>query len=625
MGNFQNENEELVSSDDSIIAKALKVSGWILLMIFAIAGIVFFLINRPEGKGEVTRTDISAPVQKEENVSSTPIVTFEDVTQSSGIDFIHNNGATGEKMLPESLGGGVAFLDFDNDGDQDLLFINSTWWKWDLEKNTELEPTTSQLYRNDTPQNGPVKFTNVTLGSGLDQPLFGMGLALGDYDNDGFVDIFISAVGENVLFRNLGNGKFTDVTQSSGTSGGEDEWSTAATFFDYDNDGLLDLFVGNYVKWNREIDLKVNFTIDGSTRAYGPPTDFEGRFARLYKNKGNGSFEDVSELANINVRNNATMAPVSKTLGVAPFDFNDDGWVDIMVANDTVRNLLFINKGDGTFKERGSLCGVAFDSNGNTRGAMGIDVANYRNSNDVGIAIGNFTNEMTSLYVTQGQSLLFADEAIAEGIGPTSRLSLKFGIFFWDYDLDGWQDILSVNGHLDEDVVKVQKSQTYKQPALLYWNDQGNGFVNIQKENARGDIFTPIVGRGCAYADIDKDGDLDIVFTQINGAPMLLKNNISGENKSLRIKLIGSGKVNKDAIGSKVILYQGSDTIQKRFVTPTRGYLSQSESIMTFGLGQSPSFDRIEIIWAGGETQLIQLDDLEIGGGAINSIVHSQN
>ena len=296
-----------------------------------------------------------------------------------------------------------------------------------------------------------------------------------------------------------------------------------------------------------------------------------------------------------------------------------------MVANDTVRNLLFINKGDGTFKERGSLCGVAFDSNGNTRGAMGIDVANYRNSNDVGIAIGNFTNEMTSLYVTQGQSLLFADEAIAEGIGPTSRLSLKFGIFFWDYDLDGWQDILSVNGHLDEDVVKVQKSQTYKQPALLYWNDQGNGFVNIQKENARGDIFTPIVGRGCAYADIDKDGDLDIVFTQINGAPMLLKNNISGENKSLRIKLIGSGKVNKDAIGSKVILYQGSDTIQKRFVTPTRGYLSQSESIMTFGLGQSPSFDHIEIIWAGGETQLIQLDDLEIGGGAINSIVHSQN
>lgn len=622
MGKPEHENEEYASADDSIIARAVKVSSWIILSIAVIVGIILFVINRPEGEKEVTRTDIIAPQQKEENLSSTPIVSFEDITETAGINFIHNNGATGDKMLPESLGGGVAFLDFDNDEDQDLLFINSTWWPWDIGGDPDLKPTISQLFRNDTDSNGVIRYTNITADSGLDKSLFGMGVAIGDYNNDGFVDIFISAVGKNTLYKNLGNGSFEDITSKAGVGGKDDEWSTATTFLDIDNDGWLDLFVGNYVKWSREIDLNVNFTIDGSTRAYGPPTDFEGRFARLFKNNRDGTFSDISEAANILVKNKATGAPVSKTLGVAPFDFNDDGFVDIMVANDTVPNLLFINNGDGTFKERGALSGVAYDSNGNTRGAMGIDVANYRNSKDVGIVIGNFTNEMTSLYVTQGQSLLFADEAIAEGIGPTSRLSLKFGIFFWDYDLDGWQDIISVNGHLDEDVVKVQKSQTYKQSALLYWNDLGNGFVNIDQEYAKGEIFTPIVGRGSAYADIDNDGDLDLVFTQIHGSPLLIKNNLSEGNKSLRIKLKGSGSVNLDAIGAHLVLHQGEAT-QKRYLTPTKGYLSQSESVVTFGLGASSSFDKLEIFWPGGHTQTLLANDLKVGGGFLNSVVYS--
>jgi enediyne biosynthesis protein E4 len=604
------DNEELVHEDDKIVGKASGYSALVLVFILALVGGIALFLKRPKELGPEIKTAISAPVVPDKPRAEMPRVTFADITQAAGITFVHNNGATGEKLLPESLGGGVAFLDFDNDGDADLLFVNSTWWPWDLAKAASRQPTTAALYRNDTAPGGPVKFTDVTAGSGLDIPIYGMGVAVGDFDNDGLVDVFLTAVGENKLFRNLGHGKFADITAQAGVAGDAGDWSTAATFLDFDNDGHLDLFVANYVKWSREIDFQVNFTIDGTHRAYGPPSDFEGAFPVLYRNRGDGTFEDVSEASGVRVRNRATGVPVAKSLGVALADINADGRMDFVVANDTTPNQVFINQGDGTFKEVGAVSGVAYDSNGNTRGAMGIDIARHRNNADLGIAIGNFANEMTALYVSQGQSLLFADEAIAEGIGPASRVPLKFGIFFFDYDLDGWLDLLNVNGHLDEDITKVQASQKYRQPAQLFWSQQGNGFLPAGAAEAGTDLFTPIVGRGSAYADLDGDGDLDVVFTQLHGPPLLLRNDQALGHHWLRVKLTGS-KSNRDVIGAVVTLKAGVLT-QERLVTPARSYLSQSTLDVTFGLGAATEVESLSVRWPSGQVAEIATADLTL-------------
>lgn len=605
-----NEPEELVHEDDKIVGKASGYSALVFVLIIALVGGIALFLKRPKEQGPEIKTAISAPVVPDKPRAEMPRVTFTDITQTAGLTFVHNNGATGEKLLPESLGGGVAFLDFDNDGDADLLFVNSTWWPWDLAKDTSRKPTTAALYRNDTVPGGPVTFTDVTAGSALDVPLFGMGVAVGDFDNDGLVDVFVTAVGENKLFRNLGNGKFADITAQAGVAGDAGEWSTAATFLDFDNDGNLDLFVANYVKWSREIDFTVNFTIDGTHRAYGPPSDFEGAFPVLYRNRGDGTFEDVSEASGVRVRNRATGVPVAKSLGVALVEINADGWMDFVVANDTTPNQVFVNQGDGTFKEVGAVSGVAYDSNGNTRGAMGIDIARHRNNADLGIAIGNFANEMTALYVSQGQSLLFADEAIAEGIGPASRVPLKFGIFFFDYDLDGWLDLLTVNGHLDEDITKVQASQKYRQPAQLFWSQQGNGFLVATEAEAGADLFTPIVGRGSAYADIDGDGDLDVVFTQLHGPPLLLRNDQALSHHWLRVKLTGT-KSNRDAIGAVVTLQAGGLT-QERLVTPARSYLSHSSPELVFGLGPAAEIDSLTVRWPSGAVMEVPATELTV-------------
>jgi hypothetical protein len=459
------------------------------------------------------------------------------------------------------------------------------------------------LYRND----GRGNFTDVTAGSGLDVPIYGMGMAIGDYDNDGLSDVFITAVRGNRLFRNEGAGKFRDVTATAGTGGAPDGWSTSAAFIDYNNDGRLDLFVCNYIQWSPEIDREVGYTLVGVGRAYGPPMNFQGAFPALYRNDGDGRFTDVSAESGIQVKNPATGVPVAKSLGVAPVDLDSDGWIDIVVANDTVQNFVFRNKGDGTFEERGALAGVAFDSYGNTRGAMGIDSARYRNDGALGIAIGNFSNEMTALYVSQPQAMSFADEAISEGVGPTSRLPLKFGMLFFDYDLDGWQDLLSTNGHLEEEISQVQASQKYRQPAQLFWNGWGaprQAFVPVGPEHAGADLFKPIVGRGSAVADIDGDGDLDVVFTQVGGPPLLLRNDQETGHRWLRVQLIGQ-KANRDAIGAVVKLRIGDSTRQQQ-VMPARSYLSHSELPVTFGLGASEQVDAVEIRWPGGGSQTIE-------------------
>ncbi|HYG34610.1 MAG TPA: VCBS repeat-containing protein, partial [Clostridia bacterium] len=324
-----------------------------------------------------------------------PLVKFTDITAAAGIRFVHNNGAYGDKLLPETMAGGVAFFDFNNDGHQDLLLVNSTYWPGHLPAGKQ--PTTSALYQND----GQGHFTDVTAGSGLDISFYGMGVAVGDYDNDGLVDLFITAVGGNHLFHNEGQGKFREVTQDAGVGGAADGWSTSAAWIDYDNDGKLDLFVCNYIQWSAELDRAAPYELPNIGRAYGPPRNFGGAFSYLYHNEGGGRFSDVSASAGIQVRHLATRLPMAKSLAVAPIDVDNDGWIDLVVANDTVQNFLFHNERNGRFKEIGARSGIAFDAYGLTRGAMGIDSARFRNDDALGIAIGNFANEMNALYVSQ--------------------------------------------------------------------------------------------------------------------------------------------------------------------------------------------------------------------------------
>lgn len=600
------QEEELVRYDDAVIGRAFRwsLAAFILLALVAV-GVVFWL-KRPAPEAPPQVTPLAAPVAPERPVTAAPRVRFTDITREAGIRFVHRNGAYGDKLLPETMGGGVAFFDFDNDGDQDLLFVNSTYWPDHVPANAPLP--TAALYAND----GQGHFSDVTAGSGLDVSLYGMGVAVGDYDNDGLVDVFLTAVGENRLFRNLGGGKFADVTAAAGVAGAITEWSTCAAWFDFDRDGDLDLFVGNYVRWSKEIDFEVGYKIDGVTRAYGQPTNFEGTFPYLYRNDGAGRFTEIAAEAGLHVRNPATGVPVAKSLGVAPVDLDEDGWIDLVVANDTVPNFVFVNQRDGTFKEVGAMSGIAFDSNGNTRGAMGIDAGYFRNDGALGIVIGNFANEMTALYVATGVPMLFTDEAITEGIGPASRLWLKFGVFFFDYDLDGRLDVLSANGHLEEEISKIQRSQTYAQPAQLFWNagDNPQGcFVSVGPDLVGEDLFQPIVGRGSAYADIDGDGDLDVVLTQINGPPTLLRNDQALGHHWLRFQLTGTTS-NRDAIGAWITVRVGGQTIRRQ-VMPTRSYLSQVELPVTIGLGRTSGPDAVEILWPSGAKQEIAAPKLD--------------
>ena len=527
-------------------------------------------------------------------VETLPEVKFIDITKEAGISFVHTNGATGKKLLPETMGSGVAFLDYDSDGDQDLVFVNSDHWP-DSDAESASKPTQA-LYRND----GKGHFEDATKAAGLDKTYFGMGVAVGDYDNDGDPDLYITAVGGGHLYRNDG-GKFVDVTVETKTRA-SDGWLTSAVFVDVENDGDLDLFVCCYVKWDRETDSSQDFQLKGSGRAYGPPTAFNGAFCTLLRNDG-GSFTDISEDSGIQVRTPDLKVPLGKSLAVAPFDVDGDGLVDLAIANDTVPNFFFRNLGDCKFEETGIISGIAFDQSGSARGAMGIDWADFKNDGTLGLAIGNFANEMMALYVTdEPKALQFSDLANIHGLGAPTQPPLKFGLFFLDYDLDGRLDLLSTNGHLESDIEKVQASETYAQSAQLFWNTgkrKGSLFALATDQSIGPDLYVPIVGRGSAYADIDGDGDLDVVFTANGGPARLFRNEGGSKNHWIRFVLSGNPS-NRSAIGAKVSFESGGK-VQTRQLFNAKGYLSTTELPLTFGLGPDETMGVLKIKWPSGK------------------------
>ncbi len=608
------EPEDIVVQDAAAMGRGLRVSAILLVLLLGLGALGYYVLTVPKKAGLLRVTRISAPAQVTNTTRAmVPRVPFTDITAAAGIRFRHNNGATGEKLLPETMGGGVAFFDFDNDGDPDLLFVNSAPWPWKQSSTESSRVPGIVLYQNDTEPGGPIHFTPVSGIPDLERSFYGMGVAAGDYDGDGWVDVLITGIGGARLLHNEGGISFHDATTAAAIGGEPRDWSTAAAWFDFDNDGDLDLYVGNYVRWSREIDAEVGYKLTGGARAYGPPMNFQGAFPHLYRNDGEGHFTDISAAAGVQVKNSNTGVPAAKTLGVVPIDLNGDGWIDLVVANDTVQNFVFENQRNGTFREAGAVSGMAFDSYGNTRGAMGIDAVRFTHDGQIAVAIGNFANEMTAFYVAQNDPMLFNDEAISWGIGGPSRDALKFGVFFLDYDLDGRLDLMTVNGHLEEEIGKIQHGQRYEQSAQLYWNAGATGMLTVGTNEAGSDLFRPIVGRGGAFADLDGDGDLDCVFTSLNGSPVLLRNDLTPGPHWLRIKLQGTSS-NREAIGAWVHVVAGRES-QWRHVMPTRSYLSQSELELTFGLGTNTVVDLVEVTWPG-DTQ----PDLIPGGLVLNRL-----
>jgi hypothetical protein len=511
-------------------------------------------------------------------------IEFVDVTAQVGIHFKHNSGAFGKKYLPETMGSGVCFLDHDNDGWQDIFFVNSM--DWPEHKTGKSYPA---LYHN----NHDGTFTDVTREAGLAIESYGLGCAVGDYDNDGFEDLYLTTVGSNHLFHNLGNGKFADVTAKAGVA--SPGFSASAMWFDYDNDGKLDLFVTHYIEWSVEKDQYCS--LDNKNKSYCTPQTYKGESSRLYHNKGNGVFEDVTKRAGL-------LDPSSKALGVALLDYDNDGWMDLFVTNDTEPNKLYHNNHDGTFTDVGVNVGVAFSDSGRVRAGMGTDAADIDGSGFPSVVIGNFTNESMALYRSDGSGL-FTDESVSSGISQMTTQSLTFGCFFMDYDLDGFLDIVAANGHVSDDIAVVQPTLRYAQPAGVYRNIGNRKFEDVSGKLGRA-IQKAVVARGLAYADFDNDGDLDLVITANNGPARLLRNENANQNDVLRVKLIGT-RSNRDAIGAKVTLSTGSGTTLTRMVKGGSSYLSQSELPLTFGLGKpgNPKSLRLQIVWPSGRKESI--------------------
>ena len=503
---------------------------------------------------------------------------FSDITAKAGIHFTHNNGAFGRKWLPETMGPGCGFIDYDNDGYPDIVLINGE----DFPGHSHGGATTLKLYHN----NHDSTFTDVTRKAGLAVPMYGLGVAVGDYDNDGFDDLFVTALGQSHLFHNNGNGTFTDVTKSAGMWG-PNEFSTSAAWVDYDRDGKLDLVVANYVQWTTETDLYC--TLDGAHKSYCTPESYKGTSVRLWHALGGGKFEDATQKAGLN-------DSTSKSLGIAILDYNLDGWPDILIANDTQPNKLYVNKKNGSFEERGVAAGIGFSEDGVARAGMGADAADYDRSGYASIIISNFANQMVSLYHNEVNGL-FVDEAPQSEIGRDTLVTLGFACFFFDYDNDGWSDIFVADGHIENEIERVQKRVSYAEPPHLFRNLGGGKFTEVTEQMGKS-LATPKVARSAAYGDVDNDGFPDVLLTT-NAGPTYLYHNEGGTNYSLRIKLVGT-KSNRDGIGTVVRLYAGNDR-QWKMLRSGSSYLAAHELVLTFGLGGQSKADQIEIQWPSGQ------------------------
>lgn len=508
--------------------------------------------------------------------------TFTDITTAAGIRFVHNSGAFGKKYLPETIGSGVVVLDVDDDGWQDVLFVNSMHWP-----GRAGQPTTAALYRNT--QNGG--FADITRGSGLDVPLYGIGGSAGDFDNDGKVDVYVTALGGNRLFRNLGSGRFVDVTAKAGVA--SSGFSTSSLWFDYDGDGRLDLFVAHYVEWSAEKDLYC--TLDGKSKSYCTPESYKGQSPSLFRNKGDLTFEDVTKKAGL-------FDTSSKGLGVALLDYDGDGRIDLFVANDTEPNRLYRNKGDGTFEDRAVGAGVAFSEAGVARAGMGVDAIDYDGSGRPSLVIGNFSNQMMALYHNEGNGL-FIDDAPKSAVGRASLLSLTFACFFFDADLDGFPDIFAANGHVADDIDRVQSRVTYAQRPHFFRNTGRKQFEDLTAQ-AGPALQRPLVARGAAYGDFDRDGDLDIVMNVNNGAARLFRNDTPATHHVLRVRTVGSA-ANRDGIGARVDLTVRGGAASWRLVKSGSSYASQSEMPVTFGLGAATAIDSVRVTWPNGKVDTV--------------------
>jgi len=529
-----------------------------------------------------------------------PAIRFTDVTAQSKLAFTHTNGAFGKKYLPETMGAGAAFLDFDADGWPDVFLVNSKRWP-----GRPGPPVHPALYRN----NRDGTFTDVTKAAGLAVEVYGMGVAAADYDGDGRTDLYVTALGGNRLFRNLGDGRFADVTARAGVGGPPGAFGTSAMFFDYDKDGKLDLFVANYVTWS--IDKDLFCTLDGKTKSYCTPESYKGQSSTLYRNRGDGTFEDVTAKAGL-------QDPTSKALGVALLDFDSDGWPDLLVANDTQPNKLYRNRGDGTFVDQGITAGIAFGETGVARAGMGVDAADYSGSGRPGILIGNFSNEMIGLYHNEGNGL-FVDEAPVSAVGKASLLTLAFATFFFDYDLDGRFDVFAGNGHVADDISAVQPKVTHAQPPHLFRNLGERRFEDVAPQAG---LVRAVVARGAAYADYDNDGDLDLLVTTNGGPAYLLRNDGGNQGRFLRVKTVGT-KSNRDGIGAKVTVVLANGLKPWRLVHTGSSYCSQSDLALTFGLGDQQRAESIEVAWPSGQVDKIgptvanQVVTVEEGKGAV--------
>ena len=501
---------------------------------------------------------------------------FQIVTpEKSGITWVHDNGKSPEHWLPEAMCSGCAFLDYDNDGWMDILLINTGPCAFYHPKN----PGRNALYRNN--RNGT--FTDVTKQAGLDAARWGEGVAVGDYNGDGYPDILFTCYGGNYLYRNNGNGTFTDVTAKSGL-GGEGRWTTSAVWFDYDNDGKLDLFVGTFVDYGGN-DPKTCGQNQAKKRYYCVPTMFESRYSSLYHNNGDGTFTEVGHLTDIGKN-------PGKCHGVVATDINNDGLMDLYVTNDLVPNYLYINRGNGKFEESGLAAGVAYSADGLARSGMGVDSADYDNDGREDLFVANIDRERFALYHNDGGES-FTDRAAESGIGRLTYYLSGWGLKFLDYDNDGNVDLFIANGHPNDMIADFLDSVTTAEPLLLFHNEGGR-LTDVSSQG--GPAFGPKwTARGLAIGDFDNDGGVDVLINNNGAAPLLLHNEMGARNNWLGLNLIGT-TANIDAVGVRVTWgFEG--TTRSRLKVGGGSYLSAHDPRMVLGIGQAKKIDFVEIRW----------------------------